>query len=385
MRETLIFDYYYGKEAEQFSFYRIPRMLIKDAHFSSLSNDAKILYGLMLDRMSLSVRNGWQDDDDRTYIIYTIDNIMEDLNCAKGKAVRTLAELDSENGIGLIEKKRVGLGKPDIIYVKNFVGIAVNNYEEESNNIEYDYSVDECEDTQIMADKPRNYAEVPKSNFKKSQNQTSRGSNTELQEVSKSNLKRSQNKTSGGFKTEPQEVSNWNPNYTEYNQNYGNYTETNYTECNYTQVSNESYPIYPCEKYGKRHSADKMDVINETCQYIKSIIDYDVLISTEINGVRAYDKQLVDELVNVMVSAITSDKQYLSIGGEAVPIQQVKSRFEKYNMSIMEYVITCLKENTTKVKNIKKYMLAVLFNAPMTINMYYQSEVNHDLYGIKGE
>ena len=110
MRETLIFDYYYGKEAEQFSFYRIPRMLIKDAHFSSLSNDAKILYGLMLDRMSLSVRNGWQDDDDRTYIIYTIDNIMEDLNCAKGKAVRTLAELDSENGIGLIEKKRVGLG-----------------------------------------------------------------------------------------------------------------------------------------------------------------------------------------------------------------------------------------------------------------------------------
>ena len=107
-----------------------------------------------------------------------------------------------------------------------------------------------------------------------------------------------------------------------------------------------------------------------------------MLISTEINGVRAYDKQLVDELVNVMVSAITSDKQYLSIGGEAVPIQQVKSRFEKYNMSIMEYVITCLKENTTKVKNIKKYMLAVLFNAPMTINMYYQSEVNHDLYGI---
>ena len=151
----------------------------------------KILYGLMLDRMSLSVRNGWQDDDDRTYIIYTIDNIMEDLNCAKGKAVRTLAELDSENGIGLIEKKRVGLGKPDIIYVKNFVGIAVNNYEE-SDNIEYDYAVDECEKAQIMADKPRNYAEVPKSNFKKSQNQTSRSSNTELQEVSKSNLKKSQ-------------------------------------------------------------------------------------------------------------------------------------------------------------------------------------------------
>lgn len=123
MSEKLVFDYYYGKEAEQFSFYRIPRMLIKDKHFSTLSNDAKILYGLMLDRMSLSLRNEWQDDQDRTYIIYTIDNIMEDLNCGKNKAVKIMAELDSSGGIGLIERVRRGLGKPDIIYVKNFVGV----------------------------------------------------------------------------------------------------------------------------------------------------------------------------------------------------------------------------------------------------------------------
>lgn len=166
MNETLVFDYYYGKEAEQFSFYRIPRMLIKDKHFSSLSNDAKILYGLMLDRMSLSLKNEWQDDQDRTYIIYTIDNIMEDLNCGKNKAVRIMAELDSSDGIGLIERVRRGLGKPDIIYVKNFVGVQIiekPNYEDE----------DAAKEEEKIPSNPHKSTEVSKANFKKFQKQTS--------------------------------------------------------------------------------------------------------------------------------------------------------------------------------------------------------------------
>ena len=119
------FDYYYGMEAEQFSFYRIPRTLVKDKRFKGLSSDAKLLYGMMLDRMSLSIKNGWLDDKNRAYIIYTVENIMEDLGCAKGTCVKIMKELDSEKGIGLIEKKRRGLGKPDIIYVKNFSSIVV--------------------------------------------------------------------------------------------------------------------------------------------------------------------------------------------------------------------------------------------------------------------
>ena len=87
-----------------------PRMLIKDENFKGLSSDAKLLYGLMLDRMSLSIKNGWFDNDNRAYIIYTIDNIMEDLGCGKDKAVKVVAELDQKKGIGLIEKVRRGLG-----------------------------------------------------------------------------------------------------------------------------------------------------------------------------------------------------------------------------------------------------------------------------------
>ena len=123
MGESLKFDYYYGIEAEQFSFYRVPRLLIKDERFKGLSSDAKLLYGLMLDRMSLSMKNGWLDEENRAYIIYTIDNMMEDLGCARATCVKVIKELDCDKGIGLIEKKRRGLGKPDIIYVKNFATV----------------------------------------------------------------------------------------------------------------------------------------------------------------------------------------------------------------------------------------------------------------------
>ena len=81
MEGGLKFDYYYGVEAEQFSFYRVPRTLIKDKRFKDLSSDAKLLYGLMLDRMALSMKNGWLDDENRVYIIYTLENIIDDLNC----------------------------------------------------------------------------------------------------------------------------------------------------------------------------------------------------------------------------------------------------------------------------------------------------------------
>ena len=117
---SLEFEYFYGSEAEQYSFYRIPKVLFKDKMFKDISAEAKILYGLMLDRMGLSVKNRWFDEKNRVYIIYTIAEIMEDLGCADQKVGRLLSELDSVKGIGLIERRRQGLGKPNIIYVKNF-------------------------------------------------------------------------------------------------------------------------------------------------------------------------------------------------------------------------------------------------------------------------
>ena len=119
--QELQFDYYRGMEAEQYTFYRIPKVLFTAECFKSLSCEAKVLYGLLLDRMSLSIKNRWFDEEDRVYIIFTVEDVMELLNCSRQKAIKNLAELDSEKGIGLIEKKRLGLGKPNVIYVKNFI------------------------------------------------------------------------------------------------------------------------------------------------------------------------------------------------------------------------------------------------------------------------
>ena len=119
--QKIQFDYFTGMEAEQYSFYRVPKVLFTEPCFKTLSCEAKVLYGLMLDRMSLSIKNRWLDSEDRVYIIFTVEEIAELMNCGTQKAVKLVKELDSSNGIGLIEKKRLGLGKPNVIYVKNFM------------------------------------------------------------------------------------------------------------------------------------------------------------------------------------------------------------------------------------------------------------------------
>lgn len=120
MAESMIYDYYYGDESSQFSFYRIPRQLVTGQQFKKISTDAKLLYGLLLDRMGLSARNRWYDDAGRVYIFYTLDEIQEDLNCGHEKAVKLLSELDTDKGCGLIERVKQGQGRPTKIYVKRF-------------------------------------------------------------------------------------------------------------------------------------------------------------------------------------------------------------------------------------------------------------------------
>lgn len=114
-------DYFYGVQSEQFSFIRIPTLLFTDDQYKYVSADAKILYGILLARMDLSAKNGWIDDQGRVYIICTLSEIMEKLNCADNKATKLMNEL--EDKCGLIERKRQGLGKPNLIYVKNFLPV----------------------------------------------------------------------------------------------------------------------------------------------------------------------------------------------------------------------------------------------------------------------
>ena len=327
MGKQMQFDYYYGIEAEQFSFYRVPRLLIKDERFKGLSSDAKLLYGLMLDRMSLSMKNGWLDDENRAYIIYTVDAIMEDLGCGKDKAIKVLAELDTNKGIGLVERIRRGLGKPDIIYVKNFV--VSQETEEKPDKMQVD------SDT--------------------------------LAEVGDTDLQKSEKPNSRSLRSRLQEVGNSAPIYTNYNQ-----TDQNYTDMNYINPINQSE-----SEQKKPDSMDGMEDVNAYIELIKENIEYE----HHMKYAAWQDKALYEELFEVICEIVCVKRTTVKVAGEDYPYELVKSKFLKLDSGHLEYVMGCMKNTTTKIANIKSYMVTALYNAPSTINHYYQQEVQHDMYG----
>ena len=304
MEKKMTFNYFYGTEADQFSFYRIPKALFTDSYFKDLSSDAKILYGLMLDRMSLSIKNQWFDDKNRAYIYFSIEDIMELLNCGRNKAIKSMRELDDETGIGLIEKRRQGFGKVNVIYVKTFMP--------------------------EKTDEKKFGEELEK--FKK---QTSVENE------------------------EPAEVYISNPNYTNFSD-----TEMNYNKSNQivSADENRSDGDNPTEEYQAYENL------------VKETVDYESLEVTHHDDMRQ-----VDEIVNLIVETVMCKNDKILIASNWYPAALVKKKFLMLTYSHIEYVLHCMSGNTSKVKNIKKYLLAALFNAPSTMNGYYQAEVNHDM------
>lgn len=354
MGGTLKFDYYYGIEAEQFSFYRVPRLLVKDERFKGLSSDAKLLYGLMLDRMSLSMKNEWLDDENRAYIIYAVENIMEDLGCSKPTCIKVIRELDTDNGIGLIEKKRRGLGKPDIIYVKNFA------------------SVPEIESGSEPAEAGVS-SEVKNLYFKKERNLTSESKGTLLQEVKKTDFQRKKDLTSGGKGIGLQEVKEFSPNYTNYNQ-----TDQSYTDINHINPINQS--LKDADSPDITEKADAIDVMDETAAYMELIrenLEYEHHMKYEQYG----DRELYEEIYETVCDVVCVKRRTIRINGEEYPYELVKSRFLKLNSSHVAYVMGCMKDTATKITNIRAYLITALYNAPSTMSHYYQQEVQHDMYG----
>lgn len=371
--EKIQFKYFRGMEAEQYSFYRVPKVLFTAECFKSLSCEAKVLYGLMLDRMSLSIKNRWFDEEDRVYIIFTVEEIMDLLGCGRQKAIKNIAELDTEKGIGLIEKKRLGLGKPNVIYVKNFMVKECPEPEAEEIQPENVCNTQKYEN-QTSRSMENGFLEVPESNFQKYENQTSGSMKTTLQEVPKADFRKCENHTSGGMEIKLQEVPKSNCNNTDINNTEYSETECSYTDLSETDISEtEAIQSNPIQSAGAM-VRDRKDVIEEMNIYrelIRENIDYSY-----------HSGEDVDELVELMVEVMMMpDDSTLRIAGVDKPVALVKNRFMKLNYSHIDYVLFSLHRNTTKVGNIKAYLLTTLYNAPLTMSNYYQAEVNHDMYG----
>lgn len=293
------FEYFYGSESDMFTFYRIPKVIVVDEMFKNVTSDAKLLYGLMLDRMTLSSKNNWIDKDNKVFIYFSMDEIMAQLNVGKNKALKLISELD-QDGIGLIERIKQGQGKPARIYVKNYI------------------------DKESL----------------KFKNQTSE--NDAFCEVYPSNPKRFQNQTSRGLKSKLQEVSNSNPN-----NNKSINTKVNDTESNLI-LSDE------IEMREKLHIE-------------------------ELKEAYPFDSTLIEEIFNLITEVVFSKGRDFEIASSIYHAEYVRRRFLMLEDRHIEYVLECFNNNTVKVRNIKKYLLAALFNAPSTIQGYYKAEVKYDM------
>ena len=282
-------DYFYGQAGELFSFFRIPKALFQEQRFQDLSTDAKTLYGILLDRMSLSVKNEWFDKKGRVFIIFTIEDVKRTLRCADNKATRLLRELEK---FGLIERKRRGQGKPCLVYVKNFS------------------------------------AESSKERVKNRDNDDSCGSKIACQDPVKSRgIKKKENKT---------EMNNTNP-----------------------ILSDES------EKMKNRELLE---------EYFSHSLEIDLLLQLYPD-----DEDTLYQIVNLLVDTCATNRKLLHIAGDDKPAEVVRSRFMKLNADHIRFVLKCLAENGSPIRNMKQYLLASLYNAPTTMQLSYQNQTNHDL------
>lgn len=283
-----MYDYFYGAEAEQFSFYRIPKVLFTEEHFRSVSAEAKVLYGLLLDRMSLSCKNGWLDKEGRVYIIFTIEEVMTALGCADQKAGKLLHELESK--CRLIERKRQGLGKPNLIYVKNFVEKDVDN-------------------------------------------------------------------ASGSTTPSPESRSN------NTDKNDTDFSDTN------------SFPFTSFRRdHGREAKGNEAALREQYRELIAENIACDALLTDY-----PYEQDTLEEILELLVDVVCTTKSSVRISGDDKPAEVVRSRFLKLNSEHIRFVVGGLKENTTRIRNMRQYLLATLYNAPLTIGNYYRSLVSHDM------
>ena len=294
-----MYDYFYGAESEQFSFYRIPKVLFTEERFKNISAEAKVLYGLLLDRMSLSAKNGWQDKENRVYIIFTIEDIMEAMGCADQKAGKLLHELESK--CRLIERKRKGLGKPNLIYVKNFV--------------------------------------TP----------------------SESRFLNRENHDSGEVKITDQEPLKSRSNNTEYNN---------------TDISDtDSFPFTSFrERHVRETKRSDANIRERYREILSENISYEILLQDY-----PLDRDILTEILELMVDTVCTTRSTVRISGDDKPTEVVKSQFLKLDSEHIRFVMDGLKDNTTRIRNMRQYLLATLYNAPLTIGNYYRSLVSHDM------
>ena len=343
------FEYYTSKESGQFTFYRIPKAMFTNPAFRGLSTDAKLLYGLMLDRIGLSVRSGWVDEQDRVYIYFSLVEVMEHLQCGHNKAVRLLKELDKD--VGLIRRKRQGLGKPDRIYVMNFVTGSENETSDFGNSGPDDtLDMGECLSSDIGNSGAEDTGMGTDFGFPSEEVQTSDIGNSGLwtSDYEASRLPET------GTLPFPKEERNKNDKNNTY--------------------KNDTDPIHPICTASVEEAPVRMDGMDE----VRSAKFYEQLLRGLWGYLSLLDNHTRDEvdgIISLGADVMASRQPYVRVGGQEIDRVTVTDRLRSLNSMHIDYVLDCLKKTTKPIRNVKSYLLTALYNAPLTIDAYYTNLV----------
>ena len=321
------YDYYSGAESEQFRFLKTPKVFFEDPDYEELGLAECVLYGFLHEQVALSKQNGWVDEDGRTYVIRSLESIQKLLrNCSPDKARSTLKNLID---FGLIEKKRRGQGKPDIIYVKNFVT--------KKSEISSSKKTDACGKL--------------------------------ISENGKTNLLIEEKASSRDMKKQALEVGKSAPNNTLLN--IHNFSETNHNLIKVTGNTTEAH-----EAVNKSSCDSDEDEVEKLIDQIKANIDY----YDYAPRYQAEHNNRYEEMFQVIVEMVVGKREKLVIGGTEYPQCIIKKRFLSLNSGHVEYAMWKVAENLGEIRNIKKYMIATLFNAPTTMDNFYTQLVHHDMH-----
>jgi len=306
------FNYFYDNENENYLFLQMPKILIKDKKFRELSDSAKILYSLLLERTSLSRKNGWKDSEKRVYIIYTITEIMEDLNCWEQKAVKSMAELKK---IGLIRTVR-RMNKPSLIYVMNFADTDLKYKIKEK---------EKDEKTSILPLSCENHS-------------------TEIVKITVPELRKSQS-------------NNTNRNNTNFSK----------TDISIYPAQGESEAIE-----NKPTEPETIDMIDTTKKEKISEAVADKICLYNLINEYPNKKDKIMELYQSICDVLAGDKtDTIRIAKKQVPIAMVKQVFASLEKAHIMYVLNCLEKNGSNINgNAKGYIITSLFNSIHTIGYY---------------
>ncbi|MDR2204346.1 MAG: replication initiator protein A [Nitrososphaerota archaeon] len=300
----------------------MPWFLIKDEQFKTLSSDAKILYSLLLNRISLSKKNGWCDEFNRVYLIYTVDEVMGDLNCGKNKAIALMQELNKK---GLVESIRRGLGKPNILYVKNFATSL--KYSAKDNDV------------------PETPMDSQKFDF-----QTSRGLKIKLQEVGFSNLTNT----------------------------YLNNTDSSKSKSKSdTTTTNDSEAHKEIQEPTKEKGVSKREVAPDTYTTYRAILQKNINYSHYVAH-RPRDIMMVDDLIDCMLDVICTEEPIVKINGEDKKREMVKSQYLRVNSEDVDHILIKYREQYHRITHVHSYLKTMLYTVKQEIGAYYENAVRVD-------